>query len=330
MTTVDPQQPRPAPAGEPPPPAGAVEFTGDVDRATGDIAGPHDVVIHGSVLGSSKVSSGRDLIVKGSVEDAHVHAGRDLIVSGGIVAKEKGHCVAGHDIVIRFAAHASLQAANLIAVQADVTYCRIVCGGRLAVAKSLAGGHTTALGGVECAVMGSSSGTLTLVEAGIDQVLRNTAADALPGLEAEIAKVKKVRDAVEPLLRNQKTLTSQQKERATELLYEAGERDERIKLTLLKLQHFLEEASARAHAELAVTGVLHAGVTIRFPGLEATIRSPIKGPLRIAPQRLGGEWCIVLIEEGSERAHPLDTLKFADDGIDALRRALNSHSTEKA
>src|SRR5580765_6221959 len=100
MTTVDPiQQPRPAAADEPPPPAGAVEFTGDVDCATGDIAGPHDVVIHGSVLGSSKVSSGSDLIVKGTVEDAQVRAGRDLIVSGGIVAKDKGQCVAGCDIV---------------------------------------------------------------------------------------------------------------------------------------------------------------------------------------------------------------------------------------
>jgi hypothetical protein len=186
------------------------------------------------------------------------------------------------------------------------------------------------LGVVACAVLGSPSEAPTLVEAGIDQVLRNIASEVLPGLEGEIAKVKKVRDTVEPLLRNQKALTAPQKERATELLYEARERDEQITQTLVKLRHDLEEASARAQAEVAVTDVLHAGVTIRFPGLETTIRSPLKGPLRIVPQQLGGERCIVLLEEGSERSHPLDTLKFADGGVDALRRALSSHSTAKA
>jgi hypothetical protein len=160
--------------------------------------------------------------------------------------------------------------------------------------------------------------------------LRNTASDVLPGLEGDIARVRKVRGTIEPLLRNQKALTAPQKERATELLYEAGERDEQITQTLNKLQHDLAEANARAQAEVAVTDVLHAGVTIRFPGLETIIRSPLKGPLRIVPQQLGGERCIVLIEEGSEQPHPLDTLKFVDGDLDALHRALDSHSTVKA
>ncbi|MDB5319933.1 MAG: polymerase [Phycisphaerales bacterium] len=312
------------------PPPGILEFPGDVDPAAGDIAGAQDVVIQGSIMGASKVSAGSDVIVKGALEDAHVRAGRDLIVTGGIVAKDKGRCVAGRDITAKFAAHAILEAANHVTAHADVTHCRVVCGGRLIAAKSLAGGHATALGGVACAVLGSSSRTPTLVEAGIDQILRNTASDVLPGLEGDIARVRKVRGTVEPLLRNQKALTAPQKERATELLYEAGERDEQIARTLVRLQHDLDEASARAQAEVAVTDVLHAGVTIRFPGLETTIRSPLKGPLRIVPQQLGGERCIVLIEEGSEQPHSLDTLKFVDGNLDALRRTLDSHSTVKA
>jgi uncharacterized protein (DUF342 family) len=88
MPADDPiQPPRPTAAGEPTPPR-TLELPGDVDAATGDVAGAQDVLIHGSVVGASKVSGGGDVIVKGALEDAYVRAGRDLTVAGGIVGKD--------------------------------------------------------------------------------------------------------------------------------------------------------------------------------------------------------------------------------------------------
>src|SRR5258706_15166654 len=88
------QAPSPTAASEPPPP-GTLEFPGDVDPAIGDVAGAHDVVIQGSIVGASNVSAGGDVIVKGALGDAHVRAGRDLLVTGGAVRQGQGPRVAG-------------------------------------------------------------------------------------------------------------------------------------------------------------------------------------------------------------------------------------------
>lgn len=272
---------------------------GNVDFSVGNIEFAGDVNITGNVIDLFKVhSSGGSVSVQGTVEAADVYAKVDVTVHGGVAAREKGRCMAGHDLSARYLRDVSAEAGNDMHVHSEIANSRVVCGGKLVLDRgSLLSGHVTANGGVHCHTLGSSANVAVLVEAGVDEKLRHDAAAAMAQIEAQRRQAKKVKDTVEPLLANPKTLTAQQKEKATELLYHAAEADSRIKEQLKQLKAQYDAAQARSAAEVKIDAMLYAGVTIRFEDVETTIQSPMRGPLRVLRKHEQGQTHIVAVDD---------------------------------
>jgi hypothetical protein len=162
----------------------------------------------------------------------------------------------------------------------------------------------------------------TLIEAGIDETVRAAAKVKVPEIEALRAKAGRIRATVQPLMQNHKRLTPQQKERATELLFEADECQSQADALLGELRKIADAAAAKTSLQVVVQETVYPGVTIRFPGVSTSIADMLRGPLCITTRRLHNEMRIIAQFGGSSVAHPLTTIPDADDPITAMKRLL--------
>jgi hypothetical protein len=144
----------------------------------------------------------------------------------------------------------------------------------------------------------------------------------LPEAAALRAKAAKIRQALGPLMRNQKALSAQQKERATELLFEADELEAQADALLAGLRAAAAAAAARARPEVEVGQTLYPGVTVRFPGVSAAVDEALPGPLRVTTRTLHGETRVVVHYGRGRAAHPLPTRPEPDGYAQALRQLL--------
>ncbi len=298
---------------------------GDVDFKTGNLDYHGDICIRGSVQDLFKVISGGTIRVVRDVEAAEIRAAVDLLVTGGISGKEKGHVFAGHDIQAKYLRNANAEAGHDIVAVNEISHSRVACGGRVRVEHgAIMAGHITAAGGVTCHTAGCSSDSLTILEAGIDEALRRLAAEHAPKIDADLKQIEKIRQTVEPLLRHQKGLSAAQKEKATELLYNASEVEERHQATIAMLRNAHADAQARCKEEIIISSTVESGVIVRFNGLEATLPAGIRGPVRISPRTFQNERQIVVNSRNGTSSYGLETRKIKDPAMDALARILAS------
>ena len=302
----------------------ALDIPGSVDFSVGNIDFPGDIRVAGSILDLFQVRSGGSLNVGASIEAADVEAHQDLIVAGGISGKDKGRCVAGHNLSAKYITNAAVRAGNDLVVTVECANSRIICGGQLRCERgAIIGGHLTAAGGVICRTLGAAAGTPTVVEVGIEQQLRDECGARLTEVADQRKQVQQVRQVVEPLLRNQKQLTPQQKEKATELLFNASELEAKTSGTIQALRSSYESMQARSKADAKVGGTLHAGTILRFPGVEAIVEQSLRGPLRISRRGSEGKWQVCACGGGGSVVL-LKTRAFVDKTMQALAQALRA------
>jgi hypothetical protein len=299
-----------------------LQISGDVDFSIGNIEFENDVHIHGGILDLFKVRSGGSIFVDKAVEAAEVHCAADLFVKGGIAGKEKGHCVVGRNLHARFLSNARIEVSGDITVGTEVCNCHIHCGGRLDVEHGpLLSGEVAATGGMRCHTLGCSSGVRTVVTAGGDEAFAQSTSGHFAQIEQTRPKIVKTRQLVEPLMRNQKSLNAQQKEKATELLFQADEMEKEINGRMEELKRSLAQIREREHREIRVSTLIHPGVVLRFPGMEAAVSETLRGPLRIVPHIQAHSRRIVLISSGGSSV-PLET-RTPDDPMEMVQRFLD-------
>lgn len=285
--------------------SGSVQFNGklisvqtvlqlkDVDFSTGNIDFAGDIVIAGRVADLFRIK-GQNISIAKALEAAEIIAAGNLKVAGGIVGKEKGVCHVAGSITARYISNATIHAGVDVRAHSEIANSRVTCGGRLIVERGpLLAGHSTANGGMEVRSLGATSQIPTLVEAGVDHRVLDAAPPRLAEIEQRRKQIEKTRQIVEPLLRNAKALTAAQKERATELLYEADEQEKLVDETLNALRKQWEAATAAQRSEVVVADVLYSGVTIRFANVQTTIATPLKGPVTITTRTADNQERIV-------------------------------------
>lgn len=310
--------------------AQAVELAGDVDFSTGNIDCPHDVLVRGSILDLFRVRSGGTVHVGRSIEAAEVCAAGDIVAGQAIAGKEKGRCIAGGSVRAKLMTAAHIEAGGDVAAVAEIAHCRIVCGGALrAPGAAVYGGEIAARGGAVCGELGCAGGARTIIAAGIDQELRRLAGEHVPRVLAEMRQAAKVRQTVEPLLRNQRSLTAQQKEKATELLFQAGEMEERNRSVVETLRRRREESRLSQREEIRVLKTLYAGVVVRFAELEAAVPCDTGGPVSLVPRRRAGGGHIAMVVAGG-REVMLETRSTKDETMRALEELLTMCGGEGA
>lgn len=302
----------------------AVTINGDVDFSCGNIDVGGDVTVSGSVLDLFKVR-GANIRIGGAVEASDINAAGDLHVAGGILGKDKGQCAAGGDVTFKYASNASIVATGDVHARGEVSHSRINCRGRLVMEGApLTSGHIIANGGIECASLGSPIETRMLVEVGIDEFLRAAGPEKLAEITARRAKASHLKSTAAQILRFRNNLSVRQKEQTTELLYDAAQAQAAAEEILRPLREQLAASRARQRPEVVISGMLHAGVTIRFPNAETTIHNTFAGPLRVVALADGadGEPRIALIDTRENTTQALVCKRWHDPAYDTFVRAI--------
>lgn len=262
-----------------------LEVHSDVDFSVGNIDFKNNVDIYRNVLDLFKVKAGKDLIIRGVIEAAHAEAGHDLFLRGGMAGKEKGIAIAGNNIQCKFISSAKITCGGDLLFAKEVMYSDIQCAGAIkSETGQLAGGTISAFKGVCVYTLGSDAGSKTCLEIGMNEELKARVATTKPEVKILRMKAQKVREIVEPLLKNQKRLTNEQKEKATELLYETYELDSKADDLLDKLKQAYLNSVKNSVLCVDVLGKIHPNVSIRFPRGESRIVGEIAGPVRIVPE----------------------------------------------
>ena len=119
-----------------------------------------------------------------------------------------------------------------------------------------------------------------------------------------------------------KSLTAAQKEKATELLFAADEAEAAANVALASLEQSKTALQSSLSAKIAVSGVLHPGVIIRFPIAEALLAVAMRGPLEIVLCTKGGATYIAAVDRCRNTSVPLPSLPSADGRVEAVRKML--------
>ncbi len=300
-----------------------LDIPGDISFATGNVRFDGDINIHGSVLDLFLVQSTADIHVGGTVEAAQLLARGSLTIGGGIAGKDKGHCTAGGNLSCRYISNARVQAGDGLTVHGEVANSRVIAGGRLFVeAGPIFASQVTANGGVECRSLGNAASAKTLAEVGSHPDLKRLAVELLPQLHRCLHEVQHMKDIVQPLLRDPKRLNEQQREQATKLLYYVAKTDGDLAAKLEAFRAAFRFSQERFKPEIIVHDTLYPDVTIRLPGLEATVTTEFTGPLKIAESKGSRRKSISLINLETDSVFTLITRPTASDECADLREIL--------
>lgn len=152
-----------------------------VNLSSGNVVFDGTLNVKGDIQAGMSVRVAGDVIVEGTIEAAEVVAGGDVTVKGGIVGRADGaqgsadtaRIQCNGSVHARFAEHAHIEAGRSIVLDTAARQCELFAGQEIIVGKGptqgqLAGGQARALIKVRAAVLGSNSGSPTVVQVGFD------------------------------------------------------------------------------------------------------------------------------------------------------------------
>lgn len=142
----------------------------DVGPSTGDIEYDGSVNIKGNVLTGYTVKASGDIYVSGAVEGATLIAGGKIVLNRGIQGMGKGTMEAAGDVISNFIESSTVSAGGKIITDA-IMHSKVTADGEIEVNGKrgmIAGGSVRSAKRIETKIAGSSMGTQTELEVGLD------------------------------------------------------------------------------------------------------------------------------------------------------------------
>lgn len=150
------------------------EVPANVDPSTGDIEYEGNVLVHGNVLAGFSIKAKGDIVVEGVVEGANLQAGGHIILKRGIQGMDRGILKANGNVISRFIESATVEAGGYVSADA-IMHSNVSAKGDITVdgKKGFITGGTIRSGNmVSAKTIGSSMGTVTNIEVGIEPAIK--------------------------------------------------------------------------------------------------------------------------------------------------------------
>jgi uncharacterized protein (DUF342 family) len=279
------------------------------------------VLIRGNVHKGVPIQAKRSLIIDGSIDAAVIAAAHDFCV-GGIFGRAMGRIIVGRNLRATFIKQANVIVHGALHVAEEVFDSDITCYGKiLAPNADIRGGRVHAESGIDVRAVGNESLVRTTLEIGLDVTFEKLLESKKLAIVNGRRHIEQVRMHVKPLMANPKRLTGPQKEKATELLFQADELQGAIDGHLKELRTAMELMTRRAESALTVRATIYPGTTIRFQGVETTIRSAINGPCRIVAQGVGEKHPSIVVFMGtSATPQALESRTIAQNAFSEMKK----------
>jgi len=291
-----------------------VEIDGDVDFSIGNIDASSDVAIRGSVLDLFRVKTTKSITVGHEVEAASLEAAGDIEIRGAVQGREKAHIKAGGTVKVKICDAARIDAGGDVVIAKECINSTVRAGGKvLARNGTFIGGHVHARNGVEAHTLGSPAHIKTLVTLGIPTEVIEKVQKMQAEVKERTAAGEQIRMTVEPLLREMRRLSPQQKERATELIFQADQIEAGVEELKQRREQILQEHTPDGEPYVLIQGRIYPNVTVVISGRMATLRSEFKGPVKIVQRKIEGVTQLVLVDEISGDSSILKTTKSSTE-----------------
>jgi uncharacterized protein (DUF342 family) len=270
-------------------PRGKVEIeqvhvvTGDVDYSTGNINFHSELVIDGSVMDGFIVHADKDVTIKGNVWKATVTSGGNITIKGGILGKNIGYISANGSVTAKFAEYCRIKAQKDVKIGESIVSSQIDAVGKVVLTGRrgvIIGGKIRAGEEVNAKIIGSRVDTPTIIEVGVNPVIREEMKDLSEEITDEKCKFHGIKLEIKGLLalkekmghdfpRDKEELLSSYLS-AQNLLIEKL-RDASEGITLLH-----QEVTAVGGGKVFVSGIIYPGVKITIRAASMYIREEHK------------------------------------------------------
>lgn len=274
-----------------------LQIQGDVDFSTGNVDSVIDVHVSGDVKPKFQIKTSKSITIGGAVEAATLEAGRDIQIRGGIFGRESNYSVqAVGNIAASICDGVRLTAAGDLCVTKEILNSQIAVEGQLRIERgSIIGGEVRAREGMKIRNAGSELNVATRLAVGIDGAVLCRAQQMDIQVRKQLEQASQIQKAVAPLLNNMKRLTPAQREQATELMSKAMEIETAAERLEKERKELLAASAPRQTPTIDVLGTVYPGVVLIFGLREATVKLPLKGPLRVEERQIKGVNEIVMV-----------------------------------
>lgn len=285
----------------------ALVVPGDVSFESGNIDAGIDVHVQGTIRANFSVITTRALRVEGAVEAANVTVGGDAEIRGGLVGNdvedtERGRVEVGGTLTARFCEEMIVKARGAIVIEREVLNSHIVTEDKfMSPRATVLGGFLYAREGIELAVLGSEAGVMTVAAVGASPLVLRRCHELRAIAEEQQRCAAQIREKLQPFLANLKRLSSEQREKATELLSRADEMELKAEASSQERAALLKASCAKDQPFMQVHRIVHAGARLLFDDREVSVSNSLQGPIHIAWQKEGGRELVAVNSRSGNR-----------------------------
>ncbi len=269
----------------------------DVDVSTGNLDFGGSIQISGDVKENFEVKAGGNVIIDGMAEGAKITAGGNIIIARGMNGMGKGTLRAGGNITVKYMENVTAVAGGCIDTEA-ILHSRVAVGGEVRVngrRGMIAGGCVQAGAGITAKFIGARLGTATIVEVGVNPLLKAQAAGLQKKIEESEKAIKDaevILDSFKEKLRKGVKQSEKQINYVMSIAKQTGER----KSELAQMQEKLEAMQGRMKSQKTAEIVVNEEV---FPGTTLIVGEAVR------TVQTSYHYCRFVKEEGEVRMAPL-------------------------
>lgn len=257
------------------------EVPADVSTATGDIFYDGNVHVKGNVITGFKVEAKGDIIVDGVVEGATLIAGGQIVLRRGIQGMNRGSLHAERDIVTKFIENSEVYAGGTITTDAIMHSEVVAKGDVISTGKRglVIGGAVKSETNISVKVAGSTMGTKTLLEIGMDPQLLTEYKELekqMLDMSEEIEKHGKTMELYGKKINKGEKLAEDKKKqyfiakKSIQILKENMGKAEKRSAQLR------EEMESHNNGRIKISDIAYPGVKITITGANYTVRSDMR------------------------------------------------------
>lgn len=254
------------------------EVKGDVDFSVGNIDFVGTVVIRGNVPTGFHIKASGDIRIYGSVEGAELEAGGLIEIKSGIVAQDKGHVIAGTNVVTSYIQNGNVTAGNDVIVSQSIMFSNVragknvLCNGPKGI---IIGGTIQAGERIVARVIGNSTATPTVLEVGVKPQMRNELQQVITELQGHYDNLKKTDQGLgvlNHLLQTGKELPPEKKMLQIKLTNTRLILEKEIKQLETRKKELEQEIGSDSLAVVDVYQVMYPGIKLVFGKLVRFIK----------------------------------------------------------
>jgi len=253
----------------------------DVNSTTGDIEYDGNISVAGNVITGFKIKATGDIYVKGAVEGAELEAGGDIVLNRGIQGMERGILKAGGNVISKFIENATVTAGGYVTADA-IMHSKITAKGDILVKGKrglITGGELHSGTEITAKVLGSTMGTNTSLEVGIDPMYieeYHRLEKEIPELEKELDTHDKVIVMYSKKLQKDGKLSEDKKQALKQASQKKKELDENIAQARERLDFLRDEMDKNNNGRIRVENIAYPGVKVVISNVQYYVKTEIQ------------------------------------------------------